>query len=111
MDFTTPRARLTDPATSHAAANSVDRSQMSHAKRVIVTLLMLEGPMTDEELLLLWNDRIADRISQSGLRTRRSELVDAGLVRDSGERRPLESGRMAIVWEATTTVRPRVFLA
>lgn len=99
LDLTTPRARRTDPATSHAAARSVDREHLTHTQRVITTLLALEGPKTDEELLLLWNDRIADRISASGLRTRRAELVDAGIVRDSGERRQLESGRMAICWE------------
>lgn len=94
----TPRARRTDPATSHDAAASVDN--LRHTHQIIVTLLRLEGGQTDEELLYLWNDRIAERISPSGLRTRRSELVDMGMVRDSGNRRPLESGRMAIVWEA-----------
>lgn len=97
LALTTPRARRTDPATSHDAATTV--AHLRHTQQVILTLLRLEGPMTDEELLLLWNDRIADRISPSGLRTRRSELVDMELVRDSGQRRPLESGRMAIVWE------------
>lgn len=97
---TTPRARRTDPATSHAAAASLSWDSLSHAHRVIRTLLALEGGKTDEELLLLWNDRIAERISASGLRTRRSELVHYGYVRDSGQRRPLESGRLAIVWEA-----------
>ena len=98
LDLITPRARLSDPATSHAAAASV--ANLRHTHRVIHTLLSLDGPMTDEQLMLLWNDRIADRISPSGLRTRRAELVDMGYVRDSGERRPLESGRMAIAWEA-----------
>lgn len=95
-----PAARRTDPATSHAAARSV--TNLTHAQHVIHTLLRLDGPMTDDELLLLWNDRIADRISASGLRTRRAELVTQGLVRDSGQRRPLESGRLAIVWEAAS---------
>lgn len=97
LALTTPRARRTDPATSHTAASSV--AHLRHTQQVVLTLLRLEGGQTDEELLLLWNDRIADRISPSGLRTRRAELVDMGLVRDSGDRRPLQSGRMAIVWE------------
>lgn len=97
LALTTPRARRTDPATSHAAAGTV--AHLRHNQQIILTLLRLEGGQTDEELLLLWNDRIAERISPSGLRTRRSELVDMGLVRDSGDRRPLESGRIAIVWE------------
>lgn len=93
----TPRARNTDPETSHQAATSV--ADLRHTQRIVYTLLSIEGPQTDEELLLLWNDRIAERISPSGLRTRRNELVDAGLVRDTGERRPIQSGRNAIVWE------------
>lgn len=97
LDLITPRARTTDPATSHAAARSV--AHLRHNQAVILSLLNLEGAQTDEELMLLWNDRIAERISPSGLRTRRSELVDLGYVRDSGERRALESGRMATVWE------------
>ena len=34
-------------------------------------------------------------------RARRVELRDAGLVRDSGTRPPVESGRLAIVWTST----------
>lgn len=93
----TPRARRTDPATSHDAAASVRNMTQTH--RALLALISLEGPLTDEALLLLWNDRIAERISPSGLRTRRAELVDLGLVRDSGQRKPLESGRAAIAWE------------
>lgn len=100
LEILTPKARRTDPATSHAAARSV--ANLRHSQQVILKLLALEGPKTDEELLYLWNDRIAERISPSGLRTRRSELVDLGLVRDSGERRPLESGRTAIAWEVAS---------
>lgn len=97
-----PRARRTDPATSHAAARSVDPASLPHVKRVILSLLALEGGKTDEELAYLWHERIADPISGSGLRTRRAELVDAGLVRDSGTRRAIASGRSAIVWEVAS---------
>ena len=72
---------------------------------------MGSGRFTDEEL---WKQYEASRIhgtlrlqpigalpeqSVSGLRTRRSELVKRGLVKDSGKKRKLESGRMAVVWE------------
>ena len=90
------RARTTDPATSHQAAASV--ASLHNTQRAVYQLLALDGPATDEELLYLWHDRMAAPISPSGLRTRRSELVDMGYVKDTGCRRRLESGRNAIVW-------------
>lgn len=95
----TPKARRTDPATSHAAALSVNRTRLPHVQRTIVSLLTLNGPQTDEELAYLWGEFVSAPISSSGLRTRRAELVERGLVRDSGERRKIASGRTAIVWE------------
>jgi hypothetical protein len=91
-----PRARTTDPDTSHAAAASV--TSLANTQRGIYMLLSLDGPATDEELLYRWHERMAAPMSPSGLRTRRSELVDMGYVRDTGDRRPLQSGRNAIVW-------------
>jgi hypothetical protein len=44
------------------------------------------------------NMRTAPRASESGIRSRRAELVDRGLVVDTGRRIRLESGRYAIVW-------------
>lgn len=38
----------------------------------------------------------------SSTRTRRKELQEAGLVVDSGRRRPTRSGRQAVVWVAVT---------
>lgn len=38
--------------------------------------------------------------SPSGLRTRTNELVQKGLVKDSGKRESTPSGRKAIIWEA-----------
>ena len=96
LPLVTPRARTTDPATSHQAARSV--AHLRQTQRAVYTLLALEGPQTDEELAYLWHERMADPISPSGLRTRRAELVDQGLVIDTGCRRPISSGRNAIVW-------------
>ena len=41
-----------------------------------------------------------ERFEPQTIRTRTSELVDRGLVYDTGERRLTRSGRAAIVWRA-----------
>lgn len=97
--FTTPAARSTDPATSHAAARSV-RATRTETQRKVLALLRQSGPCTDEELHRRY-ERMHGPISTSGLRTRRRELCDAkpALVKNSGKTRRLSSGRRAIVWE------------
>jgi hypothetical protein len=96
-----PQARLTDPDTSHAAAASVDN--LTRTRRRILDLLRVFGPMTDQQIRFTYTQVYDEPISDSGLRTRRRELVDAEFVRDSGQRQQLASGRNGIVWEATTT--------
>jgi hypothetical protein len=39
------------------------------------------------------------RQSESGIRTRRKELVERGLVEDTGRRDILVSGRKSIIWK------------
>jgi hypothetical protein len=62
--------------------------------------------MTDEELLYEYEIRsftqrdIYPQQSESGLRTRRNELVEAGLVRWSGQYKKMNSGRRGRMWEA-----------
>jgi hypothetical protein len=94
-----PNARTTDPQTSHDAAASVNN--LSQTKQWIIGALTLKS-MSDEKLFEYHNayDRMGDAIyvSPSGLRSRRAELVAAGLVIDSGERTKMRSGRQAIVW-------------
>lgn len=95
----TPRARRTDPKTSHDAAESV-RDVTATQEYV---LRALRRPRTDPELLEAYRKfKRAPRASESGVRSRRAELVRRGLVRDSGRRIVLESGRAAIVWEKTS---------
>jgi len=93
MTFMVAVARSTDPATSHAAAKSV---KVRESQTKVLGLLKI-GAATDEELS---NRAMAHgiRISPSGLRTRRCELVDLGLVVDSGVRVTTGTGRKAIVW-------------
>lgn len=91
-----PTARHTDPTTSHAAAASV--TDLTATKTAI--LKALKRPGTDVALVERYrNLKSAPRASESGIRTRRCELVDAGLVIDSGKREVLPSGRKAIIWQ------------
>ena len=103
--------RNTDPETSVEAAASVNRF---HARALHVWQLRLLEHLHDqpdlrihETLWALYNEwrRHAPsmpRVSVSGFRTRLSELVRAGYVKDSGTRALMSTGRRAIVWEITT---------
>jgi len=105
-----PRARVGDPETSHDAAESVSEFTMTVTRMRILELLRRHGPMTDPHLLLTFRATYGDRTcSESGLRTRRHELCKAGMVRDTGERVQLPSGRRAVVWEAV--LEPRALAA
>lgn len=93
-----PFARTLDPSTSHQAASSV--GNLTETKLVILDLL--QTAMTDQALIALYNVRVAlgeaPRASESGIRSRRAELVADGFVEDSGGREILVSGRKAILW-------------
>lgn len=100
--------RTTDPVTSHSAALSV---RVTENQQHVLNVLRNEGPMTDVQLVRrynYWHGAVVNmpRQSESGIRTRRAELVDKGLVRalidDEGEyvTQRLPSGRQAILWEA-----------
>lgn len=90
-----PFARKTDPTTSHEAAASVDN--LTATKQAI--LKALNHPRTDVDLISAYHNlKGAPVASESGIRSRRAELVTAGLVVDTGARIKLPSGRHAIVW-------------
>jgi hypothetical protein len=91
-------ARRTDPDTSWEAARSIDRIRESQA--AILGVLRAIEPATDEMLL----DAVRSasiRMSPSGVRTRRHELVDLGFVRDTGNRVRGATGRRMILWRTT----------
>lgn len=95
-----PTARLTDPHTSHEAAASVRNITQT---QTAILLLLLSSPSTDEELIRQYqNDSplVCPPASESGIRSRRAELVRMGKVIDTGRRAKLTSGRNAIVWGA-----------
>jgi len=104
-----PSTRTLDPSTSHQAAASILDTRTT--MRVILHILA-KGNATDEVIGYVYDGLVdADRApmaSPSGLRSRRAELVDLELVEDSGDRRPLSTGRRAIVWQITDLGRSHV---
>lgn len=99
-------ARRTDPGTSHQAAASVNN--ITETQRAIYYLL-LASPSNDVDGLRVYrmgtDQGICPAVSESGYRSRRAELVTLGLVKDSGERIKLASGRNSIVWAAVAPKR------
>ena len=91
----TPVARHTDPETSRRAAASV--KDVTQTQAGILRTLWQIGQGDDEDIYLYYGEYI----SESGLRTRRSELVRLGLVEDSGRRGLTASGRSCIIWRLT----------
>lgn len=96
-------SRFTDPETSREAAASLSADRMRETQQVIVDILDRFGPACDQDIEVYARQLAslgeAPKQSPSGLRSRRAELVAAGIVRDSGERSKTSSGRSTIVWE------------
>ena len=93
-----PHARHSDPETSHEAAKSI--RLVSQTQAGILQALLTPG--TDVEIIERYRKLShAPKASDSGIRSRRAELVSRGIVKDSGRRAILESGRKAIIWEDT----------
>ena len=93
----TANARTGDPWTSHAAAAQVTRIRES--QQAVLDVLRNDGPMTDDQIgtaLAFYGVPM----SPSGARTRRRELCDLYLVRDSGRTALTRSNRQTIIWEA-----------
>lgn len=94
-----PNARNTDPFTSHEAAASV--VGLRPKQLAVLDCLKLYGPTNDPQLLTLYRTHAEahgwPEQSDSGLRTRRSELVEKGLIYPV-DTSTLPSGRRALVW-------------
>ncbi len=90
------RARVGDPETSHQAAASV--GDLTAGQSMVYEALRREGPMHDEMIYAAVRAVPGNHISLSGCRTRRSELVELGLVEDGGDRAVTGAGRSTIVW-------------
>lgn len=102
---TTARARRTDPDTSHEAAERVNARHMTAIQTRILRIGYHQAAFTDEWLADAWGRYNGVwghiRVSPSGLRSRRAELVDAGLLEDSGARDRTAAGRACILWRIT----------
>ena len=93
------RPRWGHPITSHMATASV--RELRRSQQAILTLLRRYGPATHVELIDLAK-REGLRMSESGVRSRCAEVVRLGQARDSGKRKRLPSGRLAILWSVTS---------
>lgn len=108
-------ARTSDPDTSHDAAAIAALSPSSREiKQAILRLLRSEGPRTAFELRELY-DRNAfaegwPPCQPNTINRRVSDLANAGLVADTGVRRPTPDRRPAIVWRALTTTERKLLL-
>jgi hypothetical protein len=92
-----PNARKTDPYTSHEAAESV--VEVTETQLAIYGLL--KKPMNDQNLITEYGKLVLSRkaplASESGIRSRRAELVELELVERKGESKTW-SGRKCIIW-------------
>lgn len=85
----------------------VDTEVRSSQASVVLVMRKIGQPVDDTELIKAYHRQErtgfgADyvvRQSDSGIRSRRRELVEKGVVRESGESVTLSSGRRAILWE------------
>jgi predicted ArsR family transcriptional regulator len=98
-DVPPPRARRTDPVTSHLAAASMIEGAASQ-RAAIVRALKEHGPMTANEMDRMhgWRDATAGR--------RLSELREAGAVVADGTRLT-ESGRSASLYRLVKPLNRR----
>lgn len=98
-DPTKAHARRTDPPTSHEAAKTVNRvpGKLRQSQRDVLDLFYRFGPMHDE-LLIQRAEEAGVTQSDSGLRTRRRELVDLKFLEDSGQKTTTKGGGETTIW-------------
>lgn len=98
-------ARSSDPIESHFAAASVKTSHMDVVKERILACFIY-GEANDEELIRRYRDLFPeDKVSDSGIRSRRSQLLHPrwgekwwpARIEKTGERVPTSHGRPSAV--------------
>lgn len=93
-------ARRTDPQTSHAVARRITNTQKVRAH--IEYLFRNLGRMHDESLIanyLASSPNLRPHATEQSIRSRRKELVDRNVLRDSGEKKLTRAGNPSTVWE------------
>ena len=89
-------SRATDPATSHAAGEQPP-ARLSALLSDLLGLLG-KGPGTHGEIEARYRAAGLPARTPQRIRTAVAALVRAGLVENTGQTRPTEYGRQAIVW-------------
>ncbi len=94
------KVRHDHPDTAKVAAR---RANITKGQKIVLDFLKMRDRVTitspgatDEEM------QLGIPMNPSTQRPRRIELVEAGLVEDSGERRKTRGGRSAIVWRVAS---------
>lgn len=90
-----PRARFTDPVTSHEAARAVTADRQRDAHRLVLQLLAEHGPLSDFDLARLTG------LKQTSVGVRRGELVELGQVERFDRAGVSDTGRACIRWALT----------
>lgn len=93
-----PRARRSDPLTSHAAADTNDTAGSRRA--VLLILQAYRRPLADYEIERI-HDEAGGRYTGQRLRTARSELVKSGAVVLAPETTQTPHDRKAQTWALT----------
>ena len=102
-----PRARTSDPDTSHAAADATAGSVASSQADVLVVLQTALMALTDEEIV----GYLKGRYSPSRIRSARHELEEQGLVRCAGVVKPPGKRTKCRTWELSVPPCQNVSLA
>lgn len=89
-------ARLTDPATSHAAAPAKRTCAIVRAR--VYRLLERNGPMTHDEITTRYVDQHG-RCTPQNIRTRVSELREQGGIRAVDRKGQSPTGKPATRWD------------
>ncbi len=100
------RARADGRETSHEAARFVSPTLTAKQWQVYGAFTAF-GPAIHQRIVKVVRER-GHKQSSSGIRTRTSELVEIGLVRDTGRKAKTEAGFNAVVWEAVSMTQREV---